>query len=156
MAERAISTRKSNFVPDISGTDKLLQMHLWDRIIYQAQITLNILRPSRSNPKVSAHAMMEINFNFKKTSLEPSGTKVIFHEEPNRRSTWVQHGVQEGYIVPVVEHYRRYKAYISNIREERITDTVKLFPENTTIPVHVETELIRVLRIQHHPPRLHS
>ena len=57
-------------------------MHLWDRLLDQTQITLNMLRPSRCNPNISVHAMMEVNFDFNKIPLASPGTKVIVNENP--------------------------------------------------------------------------
>ena len=129
-------------------------MHLWERILYQAHFTLNTLRHSIHNPNISDHAMMEGNFDFNKTPLAPPGTNVIVNEKPNRRRTWGQDRIQVWYIGPAVEHYYCYKVYISNTRVEYITDTVELFPENTTMPgifsadvaIHVVTDLIRALK----------
>ena len=47
----------------------------------------------KTHSKVSAHAMMEGNFDFNKTPLEPPGTKVMVNEKPNKRSIWGQNGV---------------------------------------------------------------
>ena len=41
---------------------------------------LNKLRTSRQNSTISAHAMVEGNFDFNKTTLAPTGTKVIVNE----------------------------------------------------------------------------
>ena len=89
-------------------------MHLWDRILDQAQTTLNMLRPSILNLNISAHTMMEGNFYFKNIPLAPPETKVVLHENPNRRRTWGHHRVKVWYIGPTVEHYRCYKVYIYN------------------------------------------
>ena len=78
---------------------------------------------------------MEGNFYFKNIPLAPPETKVVLHENPNRRRTWGHHRVKVWYIGPTVEHYRCYKVYIYNKTWERIADTVELFPENTTMPV---------------------
>ena len=78
--ERVISTCKNNFISGISVTDKLLPMQLWFGILDQAHITLNMIRPSRRNPKISVQEMMEGNFDFNKTPLAPPGTKFIVHE----------------------------------------------------------------------------
>jgi hypothetical protein len=53
-AERAIQTWKNHFVAGLCSTDTLFPMHLWDRLLEQASITLNLLRPSRRNPKIHA------------------------------------------------------------------------------------------------------
>jgi hypothetical protein len=45
-AERAIRTFKEHFVARISSVDPTFPLHLWDRLLPQAEITLNILRTS--------------------------------------------------------------------------------------------------------------
>ena len=39
----------------MSSVNPKFPMHLWDQLIFQATLTLNMLRPSRFNPKLSAH-----------------------------------------------------------------------------------------------------
>jgi hypothetical protein len=53
-AERAIRSFKDHLIAGLCSTDKYFPMHLWDRILPQAVITLNMLRTSRINPKLSA------------------------------------------------------------------------------------------------------
>jgi hypothetical protein len=45
-AERAIRTWKNYFVAGICSTDTAFPLHLWDRVIKQATITLSLLRPA--------------------------------------------------------------------------------------------------------------
>jgi hypothetical protein len=53
-AERAIRSFKDQLIARLCSTDKSFPLHLWDRLLPQAVITLNILRTSRINPKFSA------------------------------------------------------------------------------------------------------
>jgi hypothetical protein len=55
-AERAIRTFKEYFVAGLSSVDPSFPMHLWDRLLPQAEITLNILWTSRLHPQLSAAA----------------------------------------------------------------------------------------------------
>jgi hypothetical protein len=55
-AERAIRTSKEHFVAGISSVDPAFPLHLWDRLLPQAEIKLNLLRASRLHPKLSAAA----------------------------------------------------------------------------------------------------
>jgi hypothetical protein len=55
-AERAIRTFKEHFVAGISSVDPSFPMYLWDRLLPQAEITLNLLRTSRLHPQLSAAA----------------------------------------------------------------------------------------------------
>jgi hypothetical protein len=97
-AERAIQTFKNHFVAMLFSTDKQFPIHLWDRLIPQAVITLNLLRQSRLNPKLSAHAQLHGLFDYNKTPLAPPGTKVIIHEKPDRRGSWSLHGLKGCYV----------------------------------------------------------
>ena len=85
-AERAIQTWKNHFIAGLASLNKQFPMHLWCRLIYQANLTLNLLRQSRFNPKLSAHAQVHGNFDFNATTLAPPpGTQVIVHEKPSVR-----------------------------------------------------------------------
>jgi hypothetical protein len=47
VADRAIQTFKELFVRGLSSVDPAFPLHLWDRLLPQAEITLNLLRTSR-------------------------------------------------------------------------------------------------------------
>jgi hypothetical protein len=116
-AERAIRTWKKYFVAGICSTDPAFPLHLWDRIIEQATITLNLLRPARRNPNMSAHQMLNGTFDYNRTPMAPPGTKIIVHEKPKqRRRTWDPHGVDGWYLGPATEHYRCYRVFINKTR----------------------------------------
>ena len=66
-------------------------MNLWDKIIPQAIITLNLLRCSRLNPKLSTYAQVYGAFDFDNKTLAPPGTKVMVHEKPDNRNIWDSH-----------------------------------------------------------------
>ena len=53
-AERAIQTYKDHLVADLSSFDPNFPLHLWDRFIPHATLTLNLLCPSCLNPRLSA------------------------------------------------------------------------------------------------------
>jgi hypothetical protein len=53
-AERAIRSFKDHLIAGLCSTDKSFPMHLWERLLPQAVITLNMLRTSRINPKLLA------------------------------------------------------------------------------------------------------
>jgi hypothetical protein len=45
-AKKAIQTFKDHFVAILCGADKSFPLHLWDRLLPQAEHTLNMLQPS--------------------------------------------------------------------------------------------------------------
>jgi hypothetical protein len=91
-AERAIRTYKEHFVAVLSYVDPTFQLHLWDRLLPQAEITLNLLRTSRLHPQLSATARFHGLIDYNKTYFVPPGCKIIAHEKPGKRRTWAPHG----------------------------------------------------------------
>ena len=73
-AERAIQTYKDHLIAGLSSCDPNFPLHLWDRLIPHATLTLNLLRPSRLNPRLSAEAQLNGAFDFNRTPLAPPGT----------------------------------------------------------------------------------
>jgi hypothetical protein len=105
-AERAIRSFKDHLIAGLCSTDKSFQMHLWDIILPQAVITLNVLRTSRINPKLSAATHIFGQYDFNRALMAPPGTRINAHETPGRRRTWDPHGQDGWYIGPAFEHYR--------------------------------------------------
>ena len=86
-----------------------------------------MLRPSHRNPKMSAYMALEGAFYYNKTPLAPPGTKVVIHENPDKKYSWAAHGVDGWYLGPALEHYLCYRVYVTNTRADRNSDTVKFF-----------------------------
>jgi hypothetical protein len=105
-AERAISSFKNHLISGLCSKDKSFPMHLWDSILPQAVITLNMLRTSRINPKLSAAIHIFGQYDFNRAPFAPPVTRIIAHETPGRRRTWAPHGQDVWYIGPALEHYR--------------------------------------------------
>jgi hypothetical protein len=107
---------------------------LWDRLLPQAEITLNLLRTSRLHPQLSAAAHYHGLVDYNKTAFSPPGCKIIAHEKPGKRRTWAPHG-QHGYSLgPAMHHYRCQNVYITTTASERIVDTLEFFPHNYQMP----------------------
>ena len=133
-AERAIRSFKDHLIAGLCSTDKGLPMHLWYRLLPQATLTLNMLRNSRINPKISAATHLYGQHDYNRAPLAPPGTRIVAHETPGRRRTWAPHGQDGWYIGPALEHYRCYTVYINKTRQERIVETVDFFPEEFKTP----------------------
>jgi hypothetical protein len=127
-------TFKEHFVAGISSVDPSFPLHLWDRLLPQAEITLNLLRTSRLHPQLSAAAHFHSLVDYNKTAFAPPGCKIIAQEKPGNRRTWAPHG-QHGYSLgPAMHHYRCQNVYISSTANERIVDTLEFFPHNYQMP----------------------
>jgi hypothetical protein len=141
-AERAIHTFKNHFIAGFCSIDKNFPLHLWDKLLPQAELTLNLLRGSRLNPKLSAHAQMHGHFDCNCTPVAPPGIRVLVHVKPSERTTWSPHGVDGWYTGPALESYRCYTVWLWDTRAMRICDTLTWFPTKTTMPLASSKDLI--------------
>jgi hypothetical protein len=91
-AERAIITFKEHFVAGPSSLDLTFPLHLWDRLLPQAEITFNLLRTSRLHPQLSTAAHFHGLVDNKKTYFAPPRCKIIAHKKQAKRLTWAPHG----------------------------------------------------------------
>jgi hypothetical protein len=132
--KRAIRTFRENFVAGISSVDPTFPLHLWDRLLHQAEITLNLLRTSRLHPQLSAAAHFHGLVDYNKTAFAPPGCEIFAHNKPGKRRTWAPRG-QHGYSLgPAMHHYRCQNVYISSTASDRIVDTIEFFPHNYKMP----------------------
>ena len=141
-AERAIRTFKNHFIAGLCSVDQNFPLHLWDKLLPQAELTLNLLRGSRINPKLSAHAQLHGTFDFNRTPLAPPGIRVLVHVKPSERTTWSPHAADGWYVGPAVDSYRCYTVWMWDSRATRICDTLTWFPTKVTMPLANSNDLI--------------
>ena len=141
-AERAIRTFKNHFIAGLCSVDKNFPLHLWDKLLPQAELTLNLLRGSRINPKLSAYAQLLGNFDFNRTPLAPPGIRVLVHVKPAERTTWSPHAADGWYTGPALLSYRCFTVWLWDTRATRICDTLSWFPTKVTMPIASSTDLI--------------
>ena len=133
--ERAIRTFKDHFIAILCGTDPEFPLKLWDKLLPQAIITLNLLRSSRVNQRLSAYTQVWGAFDYNRTPLAPPGTKLLLHLKPSVRESYAPHAVRGWYLGPAMDHYRCYRVWNVDTCTERIVDTVVWFPLKVTMPV---------------------
>ena len=86
-AERAIHTYKDHLIAGLNSCNPNFPLHLCDRLIPRATLTLNLLHPSRLNPILLAESQPNSAFDFNHTPLAPLGTRVIVNETLDNRHT---------------------------------------------------------------------
>ena len=155
-AERAIQTFKNHFIAILSGADPEFPKNCWDLLIPQTVITLNLARPSRINPAISAYTQVHGIFDFDKTPMAPAGCKMVIHDRPGQRSTWANHASRGFYIGPALHHYRNYRCFMVETKSERTSNTIDFFPvccENPTISAEdtLATILLDLLNVLQTP-----
>jgi hypothetical protein len=141
-AERAIRTFKNHFIAGLCSVNKNFPIHLWDQLLPQAEIMLNLLRGSCINPKLSARAQVHGTFDFNRTPLGPPGCRVLAHAKPDKRKTWAPHGLYGGYVGPALDTYRCYKIWIWETHALRIINTLTWFPSKVKLPDSSSTDII--------------
>jgi hypothetical protein len=133
-AERAIRTFKNHFIAGLCSTNPDFPLRLRDKLLPQAETTLNLLRAARVQPNMSAYEIMFGAYDYNKHPLMPPGTKVVVHEKPGQQASWDPHGKQGWYIGPAMEHYRGHRCHINATNAERISETVEFFHHVDPIP----------------------
>jgi hypothetical protein len=81
-AERAICTFKNHFLLIMAGVNAAFPPYLWDLLLPQAELTLNLLQQAMLNPRISASEFFQGPFDFNKTPLGLVGCWVLIHANP--------------------------------------------------------------------------
>ena len=95
-----------HLVTGLSSCNPKFPLHLWDRLIPHDTLTLNLLRPSCLNPRLSAESQLKGAFDYNRTPLAPPDNRVVVHESPGNHHTWNLHDVDGWYLGPAPEHYQ--------------------------------------------------
>ena len=127
-AEVAIRDYKHHFIATRSGADDNFPKDSWDLLLPLVNITVNLVRASHLQPRLSAYAQIHGNYDYNRYPLAPAGCKVVVYETPNQRPTFNNHGIVGYYIGPSNQHYRNHVCYIPEHRSTRYSDTVAFFP----------------------------
>ena len=152
LAERAIQMFKSHFKLVLAGVDNSFPMGLWDKLLPQTILTLNLLQQPNVAPTVLAYQYVHGSFDYNKTPLAPLGCAVQLYESNTRRGTWAEHSTDGWYIGTLMEHYRCHRIYVKKTRSERISDTVFFKHKYITQPtVTPEDTIVKALDDLTHP-----
>jgi hypothetical protein len=128
-AEGEICLFKDHLIAGLCSMDKVFPVHLWDRLLPQAILTLNMLRTSIINPKISAATHLDGHYEYNRSPMAPTCTRIIAHETPNDRRTCPPHGQDGWYIGPDLEHYKCYRVYINKTRSETVVEKEDVFTQ---------------------------
>ena len=133
-AEVAIRNFKAHFLSVRAGVADDFPPSLWDKLLPQTEITLNLLRQSNATPTISAYAHLNGPFDYNKMPLAPMGCNVQVHEKTDSRGTWSFHSVDGWYIDTSPEHYRTHRCHIKSTNSDRFSDTVDFQHKRITNP----------------------
>jgi hypothetical protein len=111
-AERAIHTFKNQMIAGLSTCDDQFPSLLWDRIVPQAQESLNMLRTSRAHPQLLAYHVLEGSHDFNWVPWAPPGTRATIFNPAETRTSWGPRAIDAWYIRPAPKHYKCYNFYL--------------------------------------------
>ena len=132
---------QNHFIAGLCSVDKNFPLHLWDKLLPRAELTLNLVCGSCLNPKLSARAQLNGAFDFNCTPLAPPSIRVLVHVKPADRTTWSPHGADGWYVRPALESHYSYSIWLWETQATRICDTLTSFPTNTTMPLASSNDL---------------
>ena len=87
-AERAIRTFKAHFLSILAGVAPDFPINLWDLLLPQTELTLNLLRQATLDPTRSAWSYFNGPFNYDATPIRPLGCDIIAHKKTGTRHSW--------------------------------------------------------------------
>jgi hypothetical protein len=76
---RASGAFKEHVAAGLPSVDPYFPMHLWDQIVSQSAMTLDLLRTSRLFPQMSAAAHLYGSVDYNKTAFAPPGHNISVH-----------------------------------------------------------------------------
>ena len=134
--ERVVRTYKNHFIAALCTLDPLFSLYLWNRLLPQVTMKLNMLWQSWLNPELSAYKQVDGIHNFEQTPLLPLGWKVKINEKPHKGLTYAPHSVDGWYLGPVVHNCRCYTWYKIYTGGKNTPDTISFFPAFIKITNH--------------------
>jgi len=142
-AERTIHTFKNHFIAGLCSTNKNFPIHLWDCLLPQAELTLNLLCGSCLNPWLSVWAQLFGPVDFNCTPIAPPGTCIIIHKKQNMRHSWAPHGINGWYLSPTLNSYQCYTVWATDTQAQCIANTIVWLPSKIPMPMASSTDYIK-------------
>ena len=144
-AERAIQTFKAHFLAILAGVNPSFPKFLWDKLLPQTELTLNLLRQATVDPSQSAWENFNGPFNYDATPIGPLGCRILIHNKPSTRATWdfrSRDGFNIGYAP---EHYRCFHLVDKLTKASVFSDTVEFRHSYLTQPTVTPADRITFL-----------
>ena len=105
-AERAIRSFKNHFLASMATCSAQFPWAQWKKCLPQILLTLNLLRPSLTDPSTSAYEVMYGEpYDFMAHPLHPLGMLTMVHDRPAVRGSWDTHGSLGYYVGPALNSY---------------------------------------------------
>ena len=83
IAEQALQTRKAHTIGTLSGIADNSPLGLWDELLPQLDMKVNLLRFSNVNPKVCSWTVLNVSHDFNRHPLAPLSVEIQILENPD-------------------------------------------------------------------------
>jgi hypothetical protein len=133
-AKVAIHNFKAHFLSVLADVAGNFPPNLWDWLLPQTKITINLIQQSNATPNVLAYAHLSGPFDYNKMPLAPMGCEAQVHEKSNKRGTWEYHSVDRWYLFTSPEHYCTHNCHIKYTKSKRLSNTVQFQHKCITNP----------------------
>ena len=107
---------------------------LWNKIVPQAQDSLNMLRTSRVHPRIPAYSVLEGIHDFNRHPWSLPGTRATIFNPPETRASFSPHAIYIWYIGPAPQHYRCYNLFLPSIGGIRTIGQATFYPQHCKVP----------------------
>ena len=99
-----------------SGFPTEAPLFLWDGMLPQTDMQVNLLRCSNANPTVCSNTVLNGVHDYNRHPLAPLGIDMHMLEHPDKRKSWGVKGKKGTYIGTFLEHYRYYYGWFPDTR----------------------------------------
>ena len=116
------------------GIDAKFLMSIWDYLIPQANITVNLLCQSNVHPHLSAWCHYNGLFDYNATLMGSVECQVLIYEPVNVRASWGAYAIDRYYTGPAMHHYRSFTVFAAKTRSIKISDIVQFRHATIIVP----------------------
>jgi hypothetical protein len=125
-AKQPISNFKAHFLSILAGVADNFPPNLWDWLLPQTKITINLIQQSNATPNILMYAHLSRPVDCNKMPLAPIGCEAQVHKKTDTCGTWAYHLVNGWYIFTLPEHSCRHYCHIKHTKSEQLSNTVQL------------------------------
>ncbi|KAL7551824.1 hypothetical protein ACHAWF_015016 [Thalassiosira exigua] len=142
IAERYIQTWKAHAIGVLSGVPSTFPLAIWDDLLPQIDMQVNLLRFSNVAPNVCSWTVLHGPHDFNRHPLAPLGSELHMHVPPDKRKSWGVKSRRGHYVGTSLEHYRYYWGYFSDTRAIAGSETVSFKHKYITTPTVTPADAI--------------
>ena len=115
---------KSHFIAILTGVAPDFPLNLWNLLLPQTEVTLNLLWQATIDPSRSAWAYFNGPFNYDAAPLGPLGCNIISHKKTGTRNLWDFCGTECLNVGVTLHHYLCHIIVAKATKAAQVSDTV--------------------------------